>query len=276
MSWKLARIGLLVVLAGGYWAQTATAQTVPPGPVKKAAKSNKAPAPKPEALPPAVSSPPRPQTPAEPTTLGDSAPVKPNVTLQSGMLTIDAPNSTLSDVLNGVHKATGASIEGISPPDRVAVKLGPGSPEQVIAALLHGTPYDYVILGSPGHQDVITRVLISSAVPVNNQGNRGQPAPGPAEETEQPPNDENSPSAQQDADPEPMQQPMVSPRARQPGTPPEETEEQQQQQQQPPQQPQQQQQQQPQQQQQQPPKTVDELFRELQLMRPQQQQPAQQ
>jgi hypothetical protein len=93
----------------------------------------------------------------------NSAPVAPQVTMESGLLTIDAPNSTLSDVLSGVQKATGAAIEGASPTERVAVRLGPGDPEQVIAALLRGTSYDYVILGSLGRQDVITRVLLTQS-----------------------------------------------------------------------------------------------------------------
>jgi hypothetical protein len=98
--------------------------------------------------------------PPVPATLMNSTPVKPSVTLDNGMLTIDAPNSTLSDVLSGVRKATGAVIEGASPSERIAVRLGPGNPRQVIAALLHGTAYDYVILGSQEKQDVVTRVVL--------------------------------------------------------------------------------------------------------------------
>jgi len=127
-----------------------------------------------------------------PATLMNSAPVKPNVTMESGLLTIDAPNSTLSDVLSGVHKVTGAAIEGASPTERVAVKLGPGDPEQVIAALLRGTPYDYVILGALGRQDVVTRVLLTQASASSSQpaqaASSGAPfprqaqAPQPAED----------------------------------------------------------------------------------------------
>ena len=43
------------------------------------------------------------------------------------------------------------------------MRLGPGKPEQVIAALLRGTPYDYVILGALGRQDVVTRVLLTQS-----------------------------------------------------------------------------------------------------------------
>jgi hypothetical protein len=130
-----------------------------------------------------------------PATLMNSAPVKPNVTMESGLLTIDAPNSTLSDVLSGVHRATGANIEGASPTERVAVKLGPGNPEQVIAALLRGTPYDYVILGSLGKPDVVTRVLLTQqpsggAQPAQEQSGRAMGHP-PQEPAFQPPTDDS-------------------------------------------------------------------------------------
>jgi hypothetical protein len=101
--------------------------------------------------------------PPVPATLMNSTPVKPNVTMEGGLLTIDAPNSTLSDVLSGVRRATGATIEGASPNERVAVRLGPGNPREVIAALLYGTPYDYVILGSQDRQDAVTRILLTQS-----------------------------------------------------------------------------------------------------------------
>jgi hypothetical protein len=125
-----------------------------------------------------------------PATLMNSAPVKPEVTMENGQLTIDAPNSTLSDVLSGIHSATGASIEGASPTERVAVKLGPGTPEQVIAALLRGTPYDYVILGTLGKQDVVARVLLTQQTnlpPDTPQAQSGQAMGRPQQPAFQPP-----------------------------------------------------------------------------------------
>jgi hypothetical protein len=112
----------------------------------------------------------------------NSTPVKPNVTMEGGLLTIDAPNSTLSDVLSGVRRATGATIEGASPNERVAVRLGPGNPREVIAALLYGTPYDYVILGSQDRQDAVTRILLtqsSNAGASNLQSTQNASAPQP-------------------------------------------------------------------------------------------------
>jgi hypothetical protein len=102
--------------------------------------------------------------PPVPATLMNQPPVHPTVTLQNGLLMIDAPNSTLGEVLSGVGQATGAAIdESVAPGERVAVRLGPGDPRQVIAALLEGTPYDYLILGSPENPDAITRIVLTQS-----------------------------------------------------------------------------------------------------------------
>jgi len=167
-----------------------------------------------------------------PATLMNSAPVKPEVTMENGQLTIDAPNSTLSDVLSGIHHATGASIEGASPTERVAVKLGPGTPEQVIAALLRGTPYDYVILGTLGKQEVVARVLLTqqSNLPADTpqapsgqaMGQPQQPAfqpPGDSSQPERTPPDEVAPATENQADQTPPTPTPQQPNANTPKTP---------------------------------------------------------
>ncbi len=148
---------------------------------RKPAAGNKSPAPQQVAPPQTM--------PPSPATLMNSAPVKPSVTMEGGLLTIDAPNSTLSDVLSGVHRATGASIEGAAPTERVAVRLGPGNPEQVIAALLHGTPYGYVILGSPEKRDAVTRVLLTQQTSANASNQPPPMQPHPQEANQEQPDD---------------------------------------------------------------------------------------
>lgn len=103
------------------------------------------------------------QLPPVPAWLMNEPAVKPHVTFANGQLTIDAPNSTLSDVLSGVHQATGAMLDGPTPTERVAIRLGPGTPGDVITALLEGTAYDYIILGETGHPDVISRIVLNPA-----------------------------------------------------------------------------------------------------------------
>jgi len=163
MKQTIATACVLMMVSGSLLAwqsapQNSSAQKTPP--VKKTAvrkvkaKKSLAKAPEPAPLPAQ-------QIPPVPATLMNSPKVKPSVIMEGGLLTIDAPNSTLSDVLSEVHKATGASIEGANPTERIAIKLGPGNPEQVLAALLRGTPYDYVILGAPGNSNSLTRVMLS-------------------------------------------------------------------------------------------------------------------
>jgi hypothetical protein len=109
----------------------------------------------------------------------NSQPVPPAVAMNQGLLTIDAPNSTLADVLHEVQKATGAEVEGALPTERIAVRLGPGDPREVIAALLQGTPYDYVILGSPENPDAVTHIVLSQSTPASASAGSASPnAPG--------------------------------------------------------------------------------------------------
>jgi len=68
--------------------------------------------------------------------------------MRNGLLTIDANNSTLADVLTGVRRETKAAIDlpaGASG-ERVVASIGPGTPQNVLTALLNGSRFDYIIL----------------------------------------------------------------------------------------------------------------------------------
>jgi hypothetical protein len=92
----------------------------------------------------------------------DSIPaVAPQVIYQSGQLTILAPNSTLGDILRAVRKQTAADID--IPPnanERVVTSLGPGPAREVVAELLNGSRFNYVLLGSPSDATLLTRVVL--------------------------------------------------------------------------------------------------------------------
>ena len=92
----------------------------------------------------------------------DSTPaVAPQVSYQSGQLTILAPNSNLGDILRAVRKQTGAEMEiPANANERVVTQLGPGPAREVIAELLNGSRFNYVLLGSPGDSNVLTRVVL--------------------------------------------------------------------------------------------------------------------
>ncbi len=85
------------------------------------------------------------------------------VSYTDGQLRIDAENVTLAAVLKLVAEKTGAAIE--VPPgtgtERIFEHIGPGRPEDVLASLLNGSPFDFVIVGSPLGTHEPTQVLLS-------------------------------------------------------------------------------------------------------------------
>ena len=104
-------------------------------------------------------------TPAPPpATLEQSPPTAPRVTFQNGVLTIDATNSTLSQVLRAVQSRTGASIDipAGAGNERVVAQLGPGQPRDVLNTLLNGSKFDYVILGvTGGDPGAVQKVILT-------------------------------------------------------------------------------------------------------------------
>src|ERR1700746_671938 len=87
-------------------------------------------------LPPLPSGP---TGPVQQVPLDSMAPVPPQVSYQNSQLTINAPNSTLGDILRAVRKQTGAEIEIPSASERVVTHLGPGPAREVMAELLNGS-----------------------------------------------------------------------------------------------------------------------------------------
>lgn len=155
MAKPYVKIAVLVLGGGlalvGVRAQTAASKAAQPK--KRHAKLAK-PAPTPEPTPTPMPSPPTPeQMPARP----------PQVAFKNGQLTIVAQNSTLADILRAVRLQTGAAIE--VPPnatERVFTKLGPGPARDVLASLLNGSHFNYVMLGAPDDPSVIQHVILTS------------------------------------------------------------------------------------------------------------------
>jgi hypothetical protein len=138
---------------------------------KLPAKQEQAPpVPQPTPLPPAP--PPTPeQMPASP----------PTVTFDNGQLTIVAQNSTLGDILRAVRAKTGASVEVPgNATERVVAKIGPGPAREVLASLLNGSHFNYVMLGSPTKADMVDRIILTSkSGPENTAAASSNPAPAP-------------------------------------------------------------------------------------------------
>jgi hypothetical protein len=112
--------------------------------------------------------------------LDSIAAVPPQVTYRDNQLTIVAPNSTLGDILRAVKKLTGAEIEIPSAPERVVTQLGPGPARSVVAELLNGSRFNYVLLGSPQDDTALTRVvLVAKSAPENITPNPAPTASSP-------------------------------------------------------------------------------------------------
>jgi len=113
----------------------------------------------PPPLPPPLPS--GPQGPVPQVPLDAIPAVAPQVSFQDGLLTIIAPNSTLADILRGVRKHTAADIEIPSTAsERVVTRLGPGPAREVMAELLNGSRFNYILLGSPDNANLLVRVVL--------------------------------------------------------------------------------------------------------------------
>jgi hypothetical protein len=89
--------------------------------------------------------------------------VPPEVSYVNGQLLIDAKNSTLADVLKAVEKDTGATFD-ISSGDtseRVVGRIGPGTPRDVMAELLNGSHFNYVMLSPIDNPSALSKVLLT-------------------------------------------------------------------------------------------------------------------
>jgi hypothetical protein len=133
---------------------------------------------KPKASKPVVQPQPAPvpqqQAAPEPPATPEHGPASPSeVTYRNGQLTIVARNSTLSDVLNQVRSKTGASIDMPAAPsnDRVVGQFGPGAPRDVMAQLLNGSHFDYVMVGSPSDPSGLKKIVLTAKM--------NGPMPGP-------------------------------------------------------------------------------------------------
>lgn len=130
------------------------------------------------------------------------------VEFQQGKLTVDAKNADLGRVLHLIGVKTGAAIE-IAPEiaaEPVVVHLGPGSPNEVLTALLSSPRIDFIIMGSdePGE---LKSVTVSRRASLGREPVVQSQAAPPQHEDDAPGKSE----AQQE-----QQQPQVSPQEERP------------------------------------------------------------
>jgi hypothetical protein len=214
---SMARLLSLVALAAPIFALSVAACAVDPATTQTPAvhhhKTHKK-APPPLVLPPLPAGPlaqlPMDQLPA----------AAPKIKYENGLLTIGAQNATLADILHEVRKLTGATID--IPPagasERVVVQLGPGAPRDVLAALLNGTSFNYVMLGTASDPASVASVVLMAKPSAGGEVQTAVNTPPPVVETPMPlqtvqqtmpgrpplPNFRNGPSLVQAAPPQPI------------------------------------------------------------------------
>jgi len=200
------------------WTSTAVVAQEPKPPVKFKQAAKRTPA---QAAAPAQTveqpQPVLPAGPLPPLTLAESPAIPPKVSYGNGQLTIVAQNSTLGDVLRAVRTQTGATMD--IPPtatERVVAHLGPGPAREVMAALLNGSHFNYVILGSTADPTAVQQIILTP-----KQGEQGaaanpeprrQPEQQAEEETaEEPAADDSANDAENQDQSQPEEQPAQQP-----------------------------------------------------------------
>jgi len=107
--------------------------------------------------------------------------VPPEVTYNAGQLSIVAHNSTLTDILRAVHRETGAELDmPAGANDRVVTDLGPGPARDILAKLLNGSHFNYVMLGSPTDPTMIQRIVLTSKAAPETASAAAPPPPAQA------------------------------------------------------------------------------------------------
>jgi hypothetical protein len=109
----------------------------------------------------------------------NDAPSAASVTWNSQGLHVHATNSSLSQILHEISTETGAKIEGLSGDERVFGDYGPGPADNVLSQLLHGSAYDFLLLGDQGQGTPREVILTAHKRGPARSANAGvnQPAP---------------------------------------------------------------------------------------------------
>ncbi len=86
------------------------------------------------------------------------------VSFQGGLLSINSNNANLSQVLFAIHEKTGAeiAIPAGAEQEQVVAEYGPAPAPEVLAHLLNGSKFNFLILSSSGDSRALDRVILSS------------------------------------------------------------------------------------------------------------------
>ncbi len=136
------------------------------------------------------------------------------VEFQNGTLTISADRASLAEVLVAVQRHTGADIQIPSgaQQEQVAVSLGRGPARDVMAALLNGASFNFVMTGYDNDPNRLKAVVLTPrGAGVSQSAIAPPPPPAPAEAAVQQPQPvvETNPAMEQGgSDPQPQPPPQ--------------------------------------------------------------------
>jgi hypothetical protein len=86
------------------------------------------------------------------------------VTFRNGLLAIKSNKASLSEIMFAVHQRTGAevSVAAGAEQEQVAADIAPGPAPEVLARLLNGSKFNFLILSSATDPHGLDRVILSS------------------------------------------------------------------------------------------------------------------
>jgi hypothetical protein len=172
MTFISSNAAVIVLLAVGM----AAAQNVPARTGAAAAEKPKSAAARSNAAAAPQAKPPEPE-PIPQMSLEDLPAVAPKVSYRNGVLTVEAENARLGDVLDEIGRAIGAQIDKPTAADneRVAVRLT-GTPRQVLAALLDDGKFGYALLFPMGDPGGIEKIILRGQSPAGSPFSGATPA----------------------------------------------------------------------------------------------------
>jgi hypothetical protein len=99
-----------------------------------------------------------------------------HVEVKGNLLRINSDKATLSEILYEVQRQTGADIPipAGAEQEQVVANLGPAPGPQVLAALLNGSRFNYVFVGTDSDRGGLSQVLLTA-----KEGAAASPAPEP-------------------------------------------------------------------------------------------------
>jgi hypothetical protein len=122
------------------------------------------------------------------------------ITLTSGLLAVNADNSSLTEILHQLAATSGMSIDGLDKDTRVFGAYGPGNPRDILSLLLDGAGYNVMMVGSTdaGAPRELILTERSKATIVNQQAST---APQEEEQDDAPLPNNNPPAGEAPAQP---------------------------------------------------------------------------